>query len=165
MDNISIWISLLSLLIAAISLGWNIHKEFIKPRLKVRLGLFLEIEQGHLTNETHLMLSVTNHGPGKVQLEGVILKEPFLFIKKILRKAKYAFLIHDSLTTQLPCELDVGKKCDFLLIYNESCFLKDNFVTIGILDSFGRCHWAPKSNYKLVKRQFYKDFKLNNNIK
>ena len=161
MNNIAIWISIFSLLIAAIALGWNIYRDISKPKLKINFGLNLILGEAGVEGEPILTLSGTNLGPGKIILNGIILKRPWSRIKKLFKKAIYGFLLHDlgsPMSSQLPCEADVGVRKDFILIYNRDCFLKENFIGIGIRDSFGCIHWTPRNSYKMVKKEFEKQF-------
>lgn len=162
MNNIAIWISLFSLLIAAIALGWNIYRDISKPKIKVNFGLNLIVGERGVEGGPILKLSGTNLGPGKIILNGIILKRPWSRIKKLFKKATYGFLFHDYRSresSQFPCEADVGVRKDFILIYNKDCFLKENFIGVGIRDSFGRIHWAPRNSYKMAKKEFEKEFK------
>jgi len=162
MDNIAIGISIFSLLIAAISLGWNIYRDLSKPKLKVNFGLNLILGERGVEGDPILTLSGTNLGPGKIIINGIILKRPWSRIKKLFKKAIYGFLVYDyrsPYSSRFPCETDVGEKKDFILIYDKDCFLKENFIGVGIRDSFGRIHWAPRNAYKIVKKEFEKQFK------
>lgn len=159
--NIALWVSLFSLLIASISLGWNIYRDLLKPKLRVRFSLNFIFSEAGVEKESQLIISGTNFGPGCIILNGVILLRPWSRPKRIFGKAKFGFLFHDyknPLSANFPCELDVGKRKDFFLVYDKGCFLKDDFVRIGILDSFGRYHWAPKRDYRTVKKEFERRF-------
>jgi hypothetical protein len=163
MDNIAIWISIFSVLIAAISLGWNIHRDLSKPKLKVNFGLNLIFGERGVEGGPILTLSGTNLGPGKITLNGISLKRPWSRIKKLFKKAIYGFLVvydyRSPHSSRFPCEADVGERKDFILIYDKDCFLKENFIGVGIGDSFGRIHWAPRNAYKMVKKEFEKQLK------
>jgi hypothetical protein len=161
MDSMAIWISIISILIAAIALGWNIHRDLLKPKLKVDFGVNLLIGERGVEGEPMLVISSTNFGPGKIILSGIILRKPWDSIKKLFKKARRGFVIYDyqsPYSSRFPCEVDVGERKDFILKYNKDCFLKDNFISIGISDSFGRIHWANKSAYKRAKEEFEKTF-------
>ena len=150
-------ISLFSILIAALSLGWNIYRDIVlKAKVRVRFML------GSITNPAlkkpldRLILSATNFGPGKIRLTGILLKESS-FLKRPTNKWKYAILIHDytaPLSGQLPCDLEVGDGRDFLFKIKTDCFLAHKWTHIGIRDSFGRVHWAPKKHVTEAREAF-----------
>lgn len=77
------WISIVSLTIAGISLGWNIYKEFMKPRLKLLLIL----------RPDNLIISATNRGPGKITIRNqAFLKSRWALLKKLLKKDPYEYI-------------------------------------------------------------------------
>jgi hypothetical protein len=162
-DNTAIWISFVSLAIAALALGWNIHRDLLKPKLKVDFGVNLLVGERGVEGKPLLVISGTNHGPGKLILSGIILRRSWDSIKKLLGRAKRGFLFYDyrhPLSSRFPCELDVGERKDFILKYDEDCFLKEDIQRIGISDSFGHIHWAKKKAYKRAKKEFEKNFQL-----
>lgn len=155
-DSLAIIISSTSILIAALALGWNIYRDIVlKAKVKVKFML------GFITNPAmkpldRLILTATNFGPGKIRLTGLLLKESSL-LSRITRKPKYALLIHnytDPLSGQLPCDLEVGDGRDFLFEVKADCFLAGAWTHIGIRDSFGRIHWAPKNHIEEARESF-----------
>ena len=66
--QLAILISVASVFVAALALGWNIYRDVVlKPRVRVRFHIASILgEQGRLG--TYLSLSATNHGPGRVRL-------------------------------------------------------------------------------------------------
>ncbi len=152
--NFALIISFLSIFIAVLSLGWNIYRDIVlKARVKVKCMI------GFLTNPKmdrpleRIFITVTNFGPGKVQITSLLLKEESFF-KKILRKTKLGVLIHDytdPLSAQIPCELDVGNNKNFLFKVSDDLFLAEAWTHVGIRDSFGRMHWAPKRQVSMAK--------------
>ncbi len=94
----------------------------------------------------------------------LIMKNSSLW-KIITRKTKLAVLIHDytdSMSGQLPCELDIGDGVDFLFKISEDCFLSEGWTHIGVKDSFSRIHWAPKRNVSVAKKSYLEKFKQKN---
>lgn len=156
-------ISIISVSIAGIALGWNIYRDLQKPRFKVDIGFNVPFGEEGAISEPLFTLSGTNFGPGKIKLIGISLKPRWAKIKLLFKRARFGFLIHDyknPLSNQLPCDVEVGESKNFVLIFNEDCFLKDNnFVRIGIFDSFRRTHWVTRRKYKDVKKQYKEKFK------
>ncbi|MFH1033699.1 MAG: hypothetical protein V1806_04260 [Pseudomonadota bacterium] len=159
-DYAAIIVSSLSMLVASLSLGWNIYRDIIlKAKLKVDFSPVI-IAGGPLQGKMErLSISATNHGPGKIKLTGIYLAEKSL-LKKATRKTKFAFLIYDymdPLSGKLPCELEVGNEVNLFLSF-EKCFLSMDWTHIGIKDSFGRIHWAPRRNIVKAKKTYRDKF-------
>lgn len=79
----------------------------------------------------------------------------------MLRREQHAFLIHDytnPLSGQLPKKLEVGEGLDLLFPYDVDCMLKEGYSHIGINDSFGRVHWAPKKQVKETIEKWRSDY-------
>ena len=164
--QIAIYISLaatvvafISAIIAAISLGWNIHRDTLKPQLKVRFMLheLFDFEEGP-EGPPFLAVTATNHGPGKIRIETLFAKQSSL-LKKIRRRERLYLLKPDfenPSCSRLPYELEVGY---FVLRYHEECFLNYSVTHVGVIDSFGRHHWAPRKDTKRARGQFLKDKK------
>lgn len=148
-------------IIALFGLAWKIYKDLVlKPRIKVRFRVMTLVSPMSQETPTKLFISAINFGPGKIRLNG-----PFwLKKKKFLRKTKHAVLIHnyiDPLSARFPCELEVGEEKEFFLQFDKNCFLKEQYTHIGVKDSFGRIHWAPKKHFKEVKKTYKKWFEEN----
>jgi len=147
--------------IALFGLGWNIYRDIIlKPKVKVRLHISNIASPGDLPEKrpTVIDFTATNHGPGKVILQGFRMKN-----KRLFRKTKWGFMLNDFrnlLSGQFPHKLEVGETATFLLPFRKGTFLEHDFTKIGILDSFDRFHWVPKKDIKRTKQQYQKQFGL-----
>ncbi|MGH9932598.1 MAG: hypothetical protein ACREA9_25625 [Pyrinomonadaceae bacterium] len=141
--------SCLSLVIAAISLGWNIFRDIVlKGRLKVYFGPRVLITHGSDHRPEYLFLSATNHGPGSLKLQSVVLLQTSWW-RHLFRRKKHAFLVHDftnPLSGKLPTKLEVGESIDLLFPYDKDAFLSGDWTRVGITDSFGRTHWATDAS-------------------
>jgi hypothetical protein len=79
----------------------------------------------------------------------------------LLRKEKQAVVINDytnPLSGQLPQKLEVGEGLDLLFPYNDDCMFKEGWSHIGVHDSFGRVHWAPKKQVRQAITKWRSDF-------
>lgn len=152
-------ISIISVLLAAIALGWNIFRDIIlKARIRLSLRVMALVIPGGQESETKLVLSIVNFGPGPVKITSA----PLLRTKRFLRKTKYAVLLHDyldPLSAKFPLELEVGDQKQVHLVFSKDCFLKDDFTDIGVVDTFGRSHWTPRKGYKVAKATYDKWFR------
>ena len=162
-EKFAVLVSILSIVIATFALGWNIYRDIVlKPRLKVRFSISF-ILHGSYESPNKLSISATNFGPGKVKCIGIRMKVAPLW-RKILRKCKYAIIspdYNDPYSTKLPCELDVGDTCDLFLPFDKNCLLAEPCTHIGINDTFGRIHWAPKKDILNAREKYKKEFGKN----
>ncbi|MBN2181647.1 MAG: hypothetical protein JW715_07015 [Sedimentisphaerales bacterium] len=149
--TISIIISLSSLIIAALALGWNIYRDVImKGRVKIRFGWRVIID-GQKSIPDTIMLSGVNHGPGKVVLSMIIWKRTSL-LRWLHRKAEQGFIkLTDKpseYSDMLPKELDIGDEINLIFPSNAG-FAKEDFTHIGLRDQFYRVHWARRKDVKI----------------
>jgi hypothetical protein len=107
-----------------------------------------------------LELEATKHGPGEIVCKGAIAKTGS-FLRLLFTEFPYGFIVPDHghpLCSRLPRRIDVGDKVSIIFPYNQGCFLANLPKRIGISDSFGRTHWAPRRELKHAHRQYLKDF-------
>ncbi len=159
-------VSILALIASFLSLGWNIYRDVVlKPRLKVAFGINTILREGeeHRLSQAgppFLQLEVTNHGPGELVCTGAIAKTGS-FIRSLFAEFPYRFILPDyehPLCSRLRSRIAVGDKVSIIFPYNQECFLANVPKRIGISDSFGRTHWAPRRELKRAHRQYRKDF-------
>ncbi|MBP8600175.1 MAG: hypothetical protein KBI45_00215 [Candidatus Saccharicenans sp.] len=159
MNNASIWISLASVFIAGMALGWNIYRDLRRPRLKVTFGFRELIDIEGKEESPFLMLFYTNQGPGKINIDFIILKKRWAHLKMRLNKeGAYSLIIskeENPLSDPLPTTLNVGERRKYCFPKGKYDWLKE-YHKIGMLDSFGRFHWAPRTDYKRVIKQYEK---------
>jgi hypothetical protein len=163
---IALCVSILALIASSLSLGWNIYRDVVlKPRLKVAFGIKTILREGeeHRLSQVGpplLELEATNHGPGEVVCKGAIAKTGSL-LRSLFAEFPYGFIVPDHehpLCSRLPCRITVGDKVSIIFPYNQDCLLANVPMRIGISDSFGRTHWAPRRELKRAHRQYRKDF-------
>lgn len=159
--EIAIIISIISVTIAGLSLGWNIYRDVVlKAKIKINVGVRTIIQHGNPARPKYVNITATNHGPGSVTLSMVQMKDSSWW-RWLLRKQKYAVIIHDyknPLSGQLPHRLEVGEKLELLFHYNADCMLKEGWSHIGISDYFGRTHWAESKQVKEASGIWNKEF-------
>lgn len=153
-------ISILALVLSGTSLGWNIYRDVIlKARVRVRFQIS-EIHHPTFSKAlSRICITVTNFGPGKVKCEMIVYKKTSL-LRRLRRKAEQGIIFHnyiDPLSGKLPTVLEVGERLHLPLPYTQDCCLGNGTTHIGISDSFGREHWAPRSSVKRARKQFLKD--------
>ena len=160
-NSVSLIISFFSLIVSLIALAWNIYRDIIlKPRLKVQISVSHLIGEA-IQRETHVVVRATNLGPGTIYCTLVVIKNESLW-RRLIRRMEWAVIIPNykhPMNSRLPAKIDVGDTISLLFTYNKECFLSQKFNHVGINDSFGRTHWAMRSDFKQAVKIFKKDFK------
>lgn len=145
-------------MVSAFALGWTVYRDAIaKPRLGVKCG----VGRDGSTDAPVLVLSVVNYGPGKVRCEyGVVRVKP-LGVARVVRRGRnrvitpvegnqpYADVLFRRAYGNVP-----GRRFDKLPFFLEPAerawvaFPESNLdqsaYQVGVRDSYGRFHWAPK---------------------
>jgi hypothetical protein len=160
-EVIAISISVFSLAVSALSLGWNIYRDAVqKPRLRLSFGV-KSIHHSTLEKPLQkIVLSAVNFGPRPVYCQ-MIHARTSSWWRRLFRKTKHAVVMADSketLSGRLPSKLEVGEGIDLLLPYTNDCLLGEDFTHIGLMDSFGRFHWAPCKDVKAARKEYRRDF-------
>lgn len=163
-EKLAILLSIFAIATSFLALGWNIYRDIIlKPRLKVRLKISF-IMHGEYESPSKISIDATNFGPNKIICSSIHAKNAPLR-RRVSRKVEYAFIIQDytdPYCSKLPRELDVGETCNLFLSFDKDCFFSKPFTHVGITDSFGRTHWAPKKDIAKAKKMYKERFAQNN---
>jgi len=166
--DLALWlpigISALSLILASTALGWNIYRDVIlKARITVRFIVVNMLSSGGATLQSggeFLNLRVVNHGPGPATIQWIAGRiTPWW--RRLLGRPQYFVILNDHtnpLNPKLPARLDVGDTLNLLLPYDAKCILGTEATDIGVTDSFGREHLAPRKDVIAAKRLFLKAF-------
>jgi hypothetical protein len=156
--QIALLISFGSLLVAAISLGWNVYRDVIrKPKLVIKLmvGAIIFSKDKHADR---VVVTITNFGPGKSIAKMLQLRKTSWW-RRLFRQQRFATLVHDyvdGLSGKLPAPLEVGDSVDLTFRFNSDLFLLRDFTHIGISDPFGCVYWCKRSNYRRARKQYKK---------
>jgi hypothetical protein len=162
---IALCVSILALIASSLSLGWNIYRDVVlKPRLRVTFGIksLLRTDEDYRLSQMGpplLRLEATNHGPGAVVCCGAVART--VSFPRSLFTASYGFIVPDlehPLCFKPNHRLAVGDTMQFIFPYQKECFLANMPKRIGIRDSFGRMHWAPRKDLKSALRDYQKAF-------
>ena len=161
-EQLAIIISLFSIVLAALSLGWNIYRDIIlKPRVKVAVAAPITlVQEGNPHSPKYLSIRATNFGPGVTTLSMVYMKKSSWW-KRIFKKEDIAVVIHDynnPLSGQLPHKLEAGEQLCLLFQYDKDCFLREGGSHIGIMDYYSKVHWAPCNEVAKANEQWKGDF-------
>ena len=156
---VAIIVSVFSVLLAAVSLGWNIYRDVIlKPKVKVHFAV------KHVLNpmgkQSFLSVGVTNFGPGLVRITTIFVQDASL-LKKIRRKARVAVVLYKqeiSEGSKLPVKMEVGEEATFYLPYNKECLLNEEWTHIGVRDTFHRLHLSQRGEVEQARKYWIRDF-------
>ena len=152
-------VSAVSLLVAGLSLGWNIYKEIaLRGRVKVQLSVVNIIQQG-ADVEQRVRIGCTNHGPGSVKL--MSLGCTFVKISNGKSSPGHAMLMHGwdhPCTSELPKKLEQGETATYLISYSEHSFLSYDLHSVFVMDSFDRKHSTSRREVRAARKQFVSDF-------
>lgn len=152
-------VSAVSLLVAGLSLGWNIYKEVaLRGRVRVQLSVVNIIQQG-ADVETRVRIGCTNYGPGSVKL--MSLGCTFVKFSGGKTSTGHGMLMHGwdhPGTSQLPRTLEQGENATYLIGYSKDSFLSYDLQTVFVIDSFDRKHFASRREVQTARVQFVSDF-------
>jgi hypothetical protein len=164
---IALYISILALIASSLSLGWNVYRDVVlKPRLKVTFGVKAMLREGgdHRLEQAGppvLWLEGTNHGPGEIVCSGAVAKS-YSWIRALFAEFPYSFIVPDDkhpYCSRLPHRVPVGDKVSIIFPFDRESFLRTKFNRIGITDSFGHVHWAPRRELKRARQEYEKEFR------
>lgn len=162
-ENLSLLISVFAVAVAALALGWNIYRDVIlKAKVKVSLDIVDLLHPNFPDVPKYIRISVANFGPGRIRIMSINgMNAPWW--KRILATKEYFFVMPDSgpLSAKLPAWIEQGDKIDLLLPHEEESFLKTDMTHVGVIDFYGRSHWAPSQDIvearRIWKEAFQKD--------
>ena len=160
-EYVALSISIFSVLVAALSLGWNVYRDVIlKAKVDVSFAVVTIVHATMPNNPRFLNLKVTNFGPGPVTISMIHAKNAPLW-RRMVRRTNHAVITLDytnTLSSKLPAKIDVGDKIELFLPYDKDCFLNSRFTHVGVNDYYGRIHWAPKRDLKKAYKTFHSEF-------
>ena len=178
--TISLIASVIAIVISAFNLGWNIYKDAIrKPKFKVTIDLYRMIHQhGNAQNtmisieideeftyeknkNAFICMRVVNFGPSSNKIGSVLIRKNW-FQRTIFyhKNSLYCILTNKNHPASTPTpynnRVEVGDEVKFAFDFPNDLFLKDDLHQIGIIDGFGRKHWAPKRELAKIKKIYKK---------
>lgn len=153
--------SAIAILISSLTLGWTIYRDAVrKPRLRVTIGIRSILQDGLPADGPHILVESLNIGPIPNRTGATHLRKGWLN-RRIDPDNSYAFVIADYrhwACSKAGDRLEVGDAARFIFGYNEKCFLKDDYIQVGIADGYGMVHWTSRKNYKAIKTRFLREF-------
>jgi hypothetical protein len=132
----------------------------MKPKLRISFGIRCVTDRDGKFGAPFLMLSATNYGPGQVTCGTATIKVTSL-LRRLTRRAKIAVVLQDfrnPLCSKLPHRLNMAEETNLIFPYDANCFLHVHPTHVGISDSFGRVHWAPRGDVKRTVTKYDEEF-------
>ncbi len=124
------------------------------------------MQGGRQPGGPHIIVKALNTGPLPNRI-GIVIVRKSWWQRRIHPTEAFSFIYPDYAhvaTTQASTRLEVGDTGIFVFPYNNDCFLKDDFVRIGVTDGYGRTHWAPRTQLHEARREYRKQFIDGQNI-
>jgi len=157
---LSLGISVLSFVVAAFSLGWNIYRDIVlKPRVRVTVSRAFVLANGR-DPQDKFIISAVNFGPGRVNLNIIWFKRRS-FLLKLRGEQTQRVWMHDfynPISGKLPAILDVGEKIDLVFPWDKDLVFTHSPTHLGINDSFGRLHCAARKEVRKVLKTWRLEF-------
>lgn len=161
METLPIIISIVSLSVAMLTLGWTIYRDAIqRPKFRTSIGINTIYQAGHDPDGPHIMVEALNLGPLPNRIMSVHAWKSW-WQRKIDPKNSATFIYpdyHHWATTPAATRLEVGDEGRFVFPYDKDCFLKEDFARVGVSDGYGRIHWAPRAQLRRAREQYRKRF-------
>jgi hypothetical protein len=82
-------------------------------------------------------------------------------LRILFRRVEHFSVIQDytnPLCFKLPHRMNMAEKINLIFPYDRDCFLDSRPTHIGVNDSFGRAHWAPRRQVRKAIAEYEKDF-------
>ena len=156
--EIALLVSILAVMISTATFGWTVHRDTIRPKVRVRWSISMVLEQGMKREDIpeYAMLNLTNMGPSSVQIHMAQLGYSRWWQRRWrLLRGKYAYgAVPHSLPgfSQLPATLEVGDSVNVVFPVDSDAITGDEFDRIGVFDSFGRNHWCKQKEFLDTRR-------------
>ena len=166
-DDWALALSLGSLAIACAAFVWNIWSKFIYPKPRLRLAFWVaRVVQGDECGPQFLSLDMTNHGPVPVTVSCAIVRDRR---SSFWRRGRLGMInpIHDLKTPELPMgpfagglpkQIEVGETFSLHFPFEHGGWLAGPVVRIGVRDTFSRFHWAPRDQFRRVRKTHRQQF-------
>ena len=154
--------SILAIGISSLTLGWTVYRDAIrKPKFKVDVGIKNIAQAGRDPDGPFVIVEALNMGPIPNRVGLTFVRKSWLKRRVFERKHGGAMVYPDyshRIATPASTRLEIGDQANFVFPYDQQCFLKDDFLQIGVADGFGRIHWTSRSDFRKVRKRYQKDF-------
>ena len=173
MNNATL-LSIVAIGISGLTLIWNIlwslHREFATPKFKVifHVGAIYNVNgqlffaaEGAIVDDS---INVTKTSDWKIQIIITNYGRDSLKMRELyaVRKGIYGVFFPNEIRIdsglELPMTIEYGGDIKIELPFNETCFLEYKFLKLGVIDNFGKSHWASRKDMKKARKLWKKEF-------
>lgn len=108
------------------------------------------VQAGREPDGPHIFVDALNMGPVSNRFGLVFCRESWW--QRRIEDTGGAFIYPDyahGATTRGSVRIEVGDTATSVFPYDADCFLKEDFVQVGVSDGYGRMHWAPRAQLPL----------------
>lgn len=170
-DNTAL-LSIIAIGISSLALIWNIvwsiYREFARPKFKVTFYVganyivnqqqfFAEpsviVDAATKTSDWEIQIIITNYGKDVLKM-----RELYAIRKGISRIFNSNEMRIDT-KLELPIKIEYGDDLQIKLPFNKNCFLAYKSIKLGVIDNFGKSHWASRKDMKKARKLWEKEFR------
>lgn len=155
--DVALGIAIVSAILSAFALGWNVYRDvLLKARVRTTVTFGGYGARG-MAYRTRVIIEATNHGPGTVKLTAIYARHRTLGDTLLRRPGKRAMIMHDladPVSATLPVTLEPGDAALFPFQPEDAerwMLGTAEWTEVGLRDSFGRVHWAPRPEFLATK--------------
>lgn len=174
--ELAVWVSLFALVVSSISLGWNIYRDVaLKARVRVTVQKSQIVQAPGRDYGHFLSIGLVNLGPGNVTMSMIHFRKWNFLVstaiklrvwgaaKHLLKSREQGVIMHDYTNPhsgRLPNTMEPGETMSLFLPWdgNENSILAKSPTRMGVSDSYGRVHWASRSQLKTLVDTWSDDF-------
>ncbi len=160
MGTLTIVIAIVALSVSMLTAGWTIYRDAIqKPKFRVSISLKTVVQAGREPDGPHIFVEALNMGPVSNRFGLVFCRESWW--QRRIKDTGGAFIYPDYAhvaTTRGSERIEVGDTATSVFPYDADCFLKEDFVQVGVSDGYGRMHWAPRAQLRKAREKYREKF-------
>ena len=170
MNNATV-LSIIAIGLSSLTLLWNIlwsiHREFATPKFKVSffVGAIYVVNGQHFfadedaiigpanrTSDRQIRINITNYGRYALKMRELC------SVKRGIYKVFSSYELRIDSGLKLPINIEYGEDIKIELPFNETCFLSIKSLKLGVIDNFGKSHWASKKDMKKACKLWIREF-------
>ncbi len=141
------------------SLAWNVWSKFIYPKAKLEVGAgyYVDGAKDKPTTNHYVVVSVVNHGPTDATVK-LIVGRLWKWHSLVTRQFDMLIISHRGKMPpklpkiELPIKVAVGAEEKFVFDREINWFKDGQRFQIGLVDTFGRQHWANMKRMRKLKK-------------
>jgi hypothetical protein len=159
------FIAILALITSVVSITYTVIVDRRRPKLRVRGAIvhLYDRAPGHVERHgPYFSVSATNHGPGRVCVNGLAVARKGRirkWLKRILKRTETEGVVLDPLANspnRLPKWLEVGESLTLLYPADGDLVAQTDFDRLCLFDSIGGQHWSQRKVFVAARESLAK---------